>query len=175
MTKLNTEDLFMQKKDESDKLSTLIDEKVDSYNRQMKAKLLKLREDFEKDQSEYYERLHKPGRKPKRIYDINEITEKYEAEKRKIENEWERNSRKLEKQYDSLLKSQNTLQNNNFTLTDVIKEYAIYSKACRGDIIYPTTACERGILLSMLDIDEAIKEFISSTQLSKSEVEYLKK
>ena len=48
-----------------------------------------------------------------------------------------------------------------YSLVDIIKEYAIFSLAQSGKIAYPESLEERAILLNTIDISSAIHEFVN--------------
>lgn len=64
-----------------------------------------------------------------------------------------------------------------YCLYDLIKEYAIYSLASQGNLVYPSTLEERAKMLAVIDFKEATLEFISGNQhlLTSEQIDFLEK
>ena len=102
------------------------------------------------------------------------LEREYNEKRLKIQERWSEEEKALEKKRAMQLELQGDLIFENNSLADLIKEYAIFSLAQKGEIDYPKTMEERGMMLAKLDISKAIKEFLDSPiELSENESRYL--
>ena len=175
MAKLNVKSLVNGKLDEAKEISDLMQSKSEVLNKEYEEKINNLRKEYETDLQCYYDSLHRPGRKKKGLKDDVLITRKYVEKKKAIES-------KLERKFSLLLEEQQTQDNNmipildeNYSLIDLIKEYALFGLAQKGIFNYPSNAEARGQMLMAINLDVAISEFISmnKTILTNEQINYL--
>ena len=163
MSKINTSDLVASKEKESDAYYKEEFKEVEAINDGYEAKLAKLKADFEK--------------KIDNCYDQIDAERRYAETKLELEQEWERELDKLEKRQAEAEEFQIEILGGEYSLYDLIKEYAIFSLAKNGVIQYPSTILERSALLMSIEKKLAITEFISINRkvLKDEQVDFLNK
>lgn len=104
------------------------------------------------------------------------LTDEYERKKNEIYEQWTKEEEKLNEENSIRDIMKGELINEDVSLMDLIKEYAIFSQASKGEIAYPKTMEERGMALAQIEIKDAMKEFLDSNvvELSEIEINYLK-
>lgn len=133
-------------------------ERIDKF---YKKKLAIIRKERDDNLDYYFESLHRPGRKKKGCTDEVEIEQTYARKKRAIESAWHKKVEQLKKEKENASFCKMELLMDEYSLVDIIKEYAIFSLAQSGKIAYPESLEERAILLNTIDISSAIDEFVN--------------
>lgn len=175
MFKINATNLAKSKITEVDDNLVRQQKKIDALNEEYSKKIKDLRNKYHKDVQYYLNSLHRPGRKKKGVLDEVELQKKYYEQKRVLEDELNTKLRKLEKLQEQQDSYMFEMLDPNYSLTDFIKEYAIWGLSQKGIIQYPTTPEERGKMLISIKTEVAVKQFIDMHKnLSNEEIEYLK-
>ena len=173
MLTVGAAETFEKKRIEMNDSTTSDEQKTSTLDNEMKEKLKNLKDKFDSDLLLYYKELHRPGPKTMKKDDTTLIRE-YNAEKIRLEDEWNKRAEALEKEQTEATWAKLELLTEDYNLLDLIKEYAIYAMAIDGEIQYPNTPEERGLVLSSLNIQKAIPLFIKvNPKLSNEQINYL--
>ena len=159
MTKMNAKKAIMQKKKEEMISKKIQERSFELLEKEMKKILQNLKDAYLKE-------------KTQDNVAAEVLRDEYLARKNGILEDWNAKEKLLEqrKVYTDYM-----ILGGEYSLSDLIKEYAIFAKAKKGEIIYPQTAKERGKLLLKLNIEDAIPYFLESNiLLSEEERRYLK-
>ena len=149
-------------------------EKIEKINRFYKKKLSDLRKEKADNLDYYFDSLHKPGRKRKGCSDEVEIEQEYARKKRALEKEYKQKMALAKKKNEEATYNKMELLKDEYSLVDIIKEYAIFSLAQSGKRLYPESLEERAILLNTIDISFAIEEFVNGIHnLTNEQRKYL--
>lgn len=162
LSKINAKKLIHDKKNEITAYFTNISNRAESINHMYKDKLSSLKREYSK--------------KLKNCDDQIQADKEYLKAKSNIEKEWEEKLAEFEKQLVKEEICQFEILNGEYSLYDLIKEYAIYGMALKEEIYYPSTMKERNVMLMVIDNKHAISEFISATKqvLTNEQIEFLK-
>lgn len=151
-------------------------QELNSIDRKYKDMLKKLKKERDDNLDYYFESLHRPGRKRNGCSDEVEIEQEYTRKKRALENEWRKKIAEASKRHKEAIDNKVELLQEDYSLVDIIKEYAIFSLAKAGKISYPETLEQRAELLKTIDLDMAIREFIKENdKLSSTQVSFLER
>ena len=163
LSKINAKKVLSGKKREANGYFRSSQIRVAELDCTYKEKLSELKKEYDK--------------KSKKCKDSMALQREYSDAKFKLEKEWEEKSNQLENFLEKEELLQLELLGGEYSLLDLIKEYAIYAMALNEKIVYPETMKERSSMLMVLNTKDAISEFISGNEqiLTSKEIEFLKK
>lgn len=163
MSKINTKELVANKTNEAEGYYNNESKEVEAVNNFYEEKLAKLKERFNKELQSCDDEV--------------DVENKYSEAKLKMEQEWEEKLNNLEKKQAEAEEFQMEILGGDYSLIDLIKEYAVFGLAKKGKIQYPTTMLQRSAVLMRLDEKQAIPEFIELNRetLKDNQVEFLTK
>ncbi len=112
--------------------------------------------------------------------DVVRIEKKYRAKRDKINKEWDLAEEALNKKLDRIRDLEGSLafQSDMPSLLFAMQEFALWSQAKKGMIVYPENRVQKGILLENMPLSKVISEVLENAEaigLCDSEIEYLKK
>ena len=161
METINATSIIHNKKMEALNERSKEDNEIQRIDKFYKKKLAVIRKERDDNLDYYFESLHRRGRKKKGCTDEVEIEQTYARKKRVIENAWHKKVEQFKKEKEEASFCKVELLMEEYSLVDIIKEYAIFSLAQSGKIVYPESLEERAILLNTIDISSAIDEFVN--------------
>lgn len=150
-------------------------QELNSIDCKYKDMLKKLKKERDDNLDYYFESLHRSGRKRNGCSDEVEIEQVYVRKKFFLENEWKKKIAEATKRQRYANDNKVELLQEDYSLVDIIKEFAIFSLAKAGKIDYPETLEQRAEMLKNLNLDKAISEFIKgNSNLNSMQIEFLK-
>ena len=176
MSKIDAKTFFDRKKVESDESEDLKEKEINSIDMLYEEKLKSLKTEIDERMHNYLDALHKKGRKKKGCSDEVEIMQEWDLRKRAIESEWIREIEEVSYKHEVSRAYQMEILAKEYTLYDLIKEFAIFSLAEKGKIEYPDTLEKKGVMLRNISFEIAVDEFIEFNKhlLDNEEICYLK-
>ena len=173
MSKIDASKIIKQKSEEIEDDSLKKIKEINEIDQHYMQEIHSLHKKQHQELNYYFESLDKPGRKKKGFEDDLKIIQNFQEKKEHVERKWKQEIKKIEKKH---MKSDFFLIEftDECSLSDLIKEYSLFSFSTKGLFEYPNSLESRSQMLSSLKLDSSIKEFLDFKELNEIEIEYLR-